>query len=98
MNFLEEKQGATILQVRVIPRAARTEIQGEHGDELKIRLNAPPVDGKANQSLIKFLSKTLHISKGSIRLISGDSSRSKRLEISGLTAAEIMDKLGLVGK
>lgn len=84
-----------MLRVRVIPRAARTEIQGEHGDELKIRLNAPPVDGKANQSLIKFLSKKLHVSKGSIALLSGDSSRSKRLEISGLSLADFLERAGI---
>lgn len=95
MDFLEEKEGAVLLRVRVIPRAARTEIQGEHGDELKIRLNAPPVDGKANQSLIKFLSKKLRVPKGAICLRSGESSRSKRLEISGLTIGEVVAALGL---
>lgn len=83
------------MRIRVIPRASRTEVQEIHGDELKIRLNAPPVDGKANQSLIKFLSKKLRIPKGAIELLSGDTSRSKRLAISGLNSQEIAEMLGV---
>lgn len=95
MKFLEEKNGVVFLRIRVIPRASRTEIQGAHGEELKIRLNAPPVDGKANQSLIKFLSKKMHLRKGAFELVSGESSRSKRLAISGLSLREVSAALGL---
>ncbi|MFC1467924.1 DUF167 domain-containing protein [Verrucomicrobiota bacterium] len=94
MDFLEEKANSVILRVRVVPRASRTEVQGVYGDELKIRLNAPPVDGKANASLVKFLSKKLNVSKGSIKLQSGEASRSKRLVVSELSSREIIARLG----
>jgi uncharacterized protein (TIGR00251 family) len=72
---------ALVLSVRLQPRASRDEIAGVHGEQLKIRLTAPPVDGKANQTLLKFLAKICGVGAGQVSLISGDSSRNKRVRI-----------------
>lgn len=70
-----------ILSVRAQPKASRDEIVGPHGDSLKIRITAPPIDGKANQHLQKFLAKAFGVSKSSVVLESGDSAREKRFRI-----------------
>ncbi len=72
---------ALILDVRVQPRASRDEIVGSHGDRLKIRLTAPPVDGKANQYLLKFLAKFCGVPVRQVTLLSGETGRSKRIRI-----------------
>lgn len=71
-----------LLQVRVQPRASKDEIVGPHGeDSLKVRITAPPVDGKANQHLIKYLAKAFGVAKGQVTLLSGITGRDKRLAI-----------------
>ena len=75
-------QGNTLfLHVQAQPRASKDEIVGPQGNSLKIRITAPPVDGKANQHLIKFLAKSFKVSRGKIELISGETSRIKRFSI-----------------
>lgn len=81
MNFFEEKDDAVYLNVRVVPRASKDEIQGPYGDALKIRIQAPPVEGKANAYLVKFLSKHWKIPRSAIELLSGETGRNKRLRI-----------------
>jgi len=70
-----------LLHVLVQPKASKDEICGIHGDAIKIRITAPPVDGKANQYLIQFLSKNFKVPKSHIKLVSGSNSRYKRLSI-----------------
>jgi uncharacterized protein (TIGR00251 family) len=70
-----------ILRVRVQPRASRDEIVGIQGDALKVRITAPPVDGKANTHLIRFLAKAFKVAKSDVKLLSGTSGRDKRLAI-----------------
>jgi uncharacterized protein len=79
MPFLKENSNGIILKVFVQPRSSRSMIAGQHGDALKIKLTAPPVDGAANKMCIQHLAKWLKISKSSIEIISGHSSRTKRL-------------------
>jgi uncharacterized protein len=76
-------QGDTLLlTLRVQPRASCDEIVGPHGDDsLKVRITAPPVDGKANQHLIKFLAKAFGVAKGQVTLLKGDTGRNKRFAI-----------------
>ena len=74
--------GSVSLSVHVQPGAKRTEIAGVHGDALKIRLAAPPVDGKANAALIDFVAERLGLAKSAVSLKSGQTSRRKVLEIS----------------
>jgi uncharacterized protein (TIGR00251 family) len=70
-----------ILNLRIQPRAARDEIVGPLGNTLKIRLTAPPVDGKANEHLREFLGKQCGVAKSQVTVLSGDTSREKRVRI-----------------
>ncbi len=71
-----------LLKVRVQPRASRDEIIGPHGEEaLKVRITAPPVEGKANTHLIRFLARAFGVPRSRVTLLGGDSSRCKRLSI-----------------
>jgi uncharacterized protein len=79
--------------VRVIPRAARSGVAGERDGRLLVRLTASPVEGAANQALIKLLSELLDCPRRSIRIVSGDRSRSKRVAVDGLTPAEARRRL-----
>jgi uncharacterized protein (TIGR00251 family) len=78
-----------IIAVRVQPRASKTEIAGEIAGALKIRLQAPALEGRANEALIEFLSELLKTPKGAVRILSGERSRIKRLEIRGVTKQQI---------
>lgn len=70
-----------ILAVRAQPRSSRNALAGIHGNELKIKLTAPPVDGEANRLLLKFLAKTLGLPRSSLEIISGETGRSKKILI-----------------
>ncbi len=70
-----------ILSIRVQPRASRDEIVGVYGDQLKIRLTAPPVDGKANQHLLRFLASYCQVPRSRVELISGQTGRTKKVRI-----------------
>ena len=87
MNIVE-KGGSVILSVRVVPRASKSEIIGEHDGALKVRIASPPVDGAANAELIKLFAKQFGVSKSNIEIIGGQTSKSKQIRISGLTAAQ----------
>ena len=82
-----------MLILHIQPGAKRTEIVGQHGDALKIRLAAPPVDGKANAELIRFLAERLRVPRSAIRLVSGESSRAKRLRVTDTQAAVLAAQL-----
>jgi uncharacterized protein (TIGR00251 family) len=92
-GWIRQSKGSITIVVQVIPRAAQNAVQGLHGDALKIRLSAPPVEGKANAELISFLAEKLNIPKSSIVLKSGLTQRRKILALSGLAAAEIEKRL-----
>jgi uncharacterized protein (TIGR00251 family) len=81
------------LTVRVVPRAGRTSIAGWRGDALLIRVAAAPVDGAANDSLIAFIAERLKCPKRDVSLVSGARSRDKRLQIAGLTDADLARRL-----
>jgi len=70
-----------ILCIHLQPRASKDEVCGLYGDALKVRITAPPVDGKANQHLIRFLAKCFGVPKNQVNLLSGESSRDKRIQI-----------------
>lgn len=71
-----------ILQLRIQPRASRDEIVGPHGDALKVRITAPPVDGKANAHLLAWLADIFGVPRQQVMLVSGQSGRDKRVRIS----------------
>jgi uncharacterized protein len=81
------------ITVYVQPRASKTEVAGMHGDALKIRLTAPPVDNAANTALIDFIAAKLGIPKSSVRLASGATARRKIVEITGVTLAAVTTAL-----
>lgn len=72
---------ALTLEIRVQPRASRDEIVGPHGEQLKVRITAPPVDGKANQHLVRFLAKSFGVAPSAVTLVGGETGRDKRLRI-----------------
>jgi hypothetical protein len=74
---------ALVLKVRVIPRASSNEIVGFDGETLKVRLTAPPVEGKANRALVKLLAKTLGVRKSGVEIVSGHSGRLKMVRLEG---------------
>jgi uncharacterized protein (TIGR00251 family) len=81
--------GTVIFAVRVQPRASKNEIAGEMAGVLKIRLQAPAIEGRANESLIEFLAELLKTSKAAVRILSGERSPIKRLEIRGVTRQQV---------
>lgn len=93
MTWCTDKTDGVIINLRIVPRSAKNEICGIHDEAIKVRLQAPPVDGKANKALIKFMAKALGIRQSDIEIISGESSRNKRIHVSGLTAAALMAKV-----
>lgn len=83
--FRVAADGRITLTLHIQPGARKTEFAGLHGDALKIRLAAPPVDGKANEALVKFVAETLGLAKSAVSLKSGQTSRRKVLEVQGTT-------------
>ena len=77
-----EKTGAVIVDIHVIPNASRTQADGEHDGALRVRLHAPPVDGKANLALTAWLAVALGLAKRDVELIRGQTSKRKQLRVS----------------
>ena len=70
-----------ILSLRIQPKASRDEWVGPHGDNCKVRITAPPVDGKANAHLLQFVAKTCGVAKSQVSLVSGETARNKRVRV-----------------
>lgn len=81
MRWYEWRDQTLILSLHIQPRASRDELAGPHGDRLKVRITAPPVDGKANEHLLRFLAKSFGVPKSNITLLSGETGRDKRIAI-----------------
>jgi uncharacterized protein (TIGR00251 family) len=93
MLEIQEREAAAIFSVRVQPRASKDEIAGELGGALNVRLCAPAVEDRANEALVEFLAQLLKRPKSAVRILSGERSRTKRIEISGVTRQQILDLL-----
>jgi len=76
------------LAIRVQPRAKRTEVAGERGDAVVVRVNAPPVDGRANEAVCRLIAKRLGVPRTAVRIVRGESARDKLVRIDGLSADE----------
>lgn len=87
--------GSCILQVKAVPNASRNEIAGWVGDALKVKLRAPPVDGKANAELCRFLAEALELPRNAVTVATGDTSRHKRIAIAGLDLSQVRARLGV---
>jgi hypothetical protein len=86
-----------VVDIRVIPRARKTGIGSERDGAIVVRLDAPPVDGAANDALIELLADALHLPRRNIRIVSGDRSRRKRVAIAGISADAVKRRLGCGG-
>ncbi len=92
-TFLSERPGTLIISLHVQPKAKRTEIAGVHGNALKLRVAAPPVDDRANEEVIRFFSELLHIPASRITLERGHKSRQKWIAIANLSEDEFLARL-----
>jgi uncharacterized protein (TIGR00251 family) len=91
--MLREGPGGTYLEVRVVPRAARSLVAGERDGALLVRLAAPPVDGKANDALVTVLADAVDVPKRHVQLVQGATSRHKRVLIEGLSPEDVRRRL-----
>jgi uncharacterized protein len=93
MLNIHERDGALVVAVRVQPRASRDEVVGEVDGALKVRLQAPAVENRANDALCEYLAALLKTPKSAVRILSGDRSRVKRIEIRGVTKLQVLGLL-----
>ncbi|HPA78445.1 MAG TPA: DUF167 domain-containing protein [Kiritimatiellia bacterium] len=84
MNCFTASKDGVVISVKIIPNAPRCKVDGLLGDYLKIRIQAPPVDGKANAALLKFLAKELGVPVSHLTVLSGHTGRIKRIAVSGV--------------
>ena len=91
--IVQDSKGGALLTVRVQPSSFRTELVGRHGDALKIRIAAPPVDGAANKELIRFLAGELSIPCTRVTIVSGAGGRRKRVRLMGISAQEVSARM-----
>ncbi len=93
-SWLQARGDGVVFTLHIQPGAKTTAVVGLHGEALKLRLAAPPVDGKANDCLLAYVASTLGVPKARVELVSGQSSRSKRVAVSGIgleVAARLFD-------
>jgi len=86
---VSESGEGIVFQVRVVPRSSRSEVAGIQGDSLKVRLKAPPVEGRANEECIRFLAGLLGVKKDRVRIVSGLKSKTKTIAVSGLQKKDL---------
>jgi uncharacterized protein (TIGR00251 family) len=89
---IQDTDGGVRFAVLVQPRASRSEVCGVHGNRLKVRLAAPPVDGAANETLVTLLAAELGVAKRAVRIVSGASSRNKLVQVDGIRA-DVVERL-----
>jgi uncharacterized protein (TIGR00251 family) len=95
VDLIERTASGVRLRLHVQPRASRSELGGRHGDAIKVRLTAPPVDGAANQALLRFLAAQLEVPLSALSLVAGASGRSKVVAVEAITPEIASRRLGL---
>lgn len=85
-DIIQSTPDGIVINVRVVPRAGRSRLAGARGDALLARLQAPPVDGKANEELIDLLATALAVPARAVTIVAGERSRQKRVRVSGIDA------------
>src|SRR5260370_33243261 len=90
MLEVQDREGVVTFSTRVQPRARKDEIVGEMGGALKVRLRAPAVEGRANEALVEFLAQLLKRPRSAVRILSGERSRTKQIEVRGVTRQQIL--------
>lgn len=91
--WLSERPDGCVVMVHLQPGAKGSGVVGEHGDALKIRIDSPPIEGRANLALMAFLADRMGLPKSQLRLLSGDSSRRKRVLIEAVRGLDVMRRL-----
>jgi uncharacterized protein (TIGR00251 family) len=89
-------EAALFLKIHLLPRAAKDEICGVHGDAIKVKVTAPPIEGKANMALQRFIAKKLNLAYSHVEIMAGKRSREKILKISGISRAAVEKALGII--
>jgi uncharacterized protein len=92
-GVVEADGDGAVVHVHVQPRSGRSQLVGRHGEALKVRVAAPPVDGRANDATGRLLAAALRVSVSRVALVSGAQSRLKRFRVSGLSAAVVTRRL-----
>jgi len=92
---VEDRGGSVRFRIKVQARARREEVAGVRGDVLRLRVTAPPVEGRANRAVVKLLADCLHLSPGSIKIAAGERCAVKLIEVAGLDPATLHARLGL---
>lgn len=92
-SFVQDVADGCTLLVRVHPGARRNDVAGLHAGAVKISITTPPTDGRANEALIEFLAELLHVPRARVSILSGATSRSKAVRITGKSAAEVQTAL-----
>jgi len=92
-EIIQSTPEGVVINVRVIPRAGRSCLDGTRGDALLARLQAPPVDGKANEELIGLIAAALQVSAHAVSIVAGERSRQKRVRVSGIDARTAVSRL-----
>jgi len=93
MEMLHESDRGVTFAVHVTPRARKDEIGGAHGDAIKVRITAPPVEGAANAHLIKFLAEVLGVPARQVSIVAGETSRRKVVSVAGLSLEAVRERL-----
>ncbi len=96
--FMSQRPDGLLLAIKLQPRAAKNEICGQHGNELRIRVTAPPVDAAANEALVRFLSEVFDCPRSCIELVRGQTSPHKLVKLSGLTAEAVLQAVSRSSK
>lgn len=97
MEGIEASDAGARIALHVVPRASKTRVCGLHGGRVKLAVAAPPVDGKANDEIVRFLARTLGVPRDAVQIASGATGKRKLVTIEGLTPAEVAERLGLRG-
>jgi uncharacterized protein len=87
---ISERDGSIVFAVRVTPRASRDAIEGEYQGALRVRLTAPPVEDRANDALRRLLAARLNVAVSAVRIVGGEKSRNKRVEVTGIKSARVI--------
>ena len=93
MNYSEEADSIAF-NIRVVPRASKSEVVGELDGDLKVRIAAPPVDGAANEEIVKLIAKQFSRPRADVEIVRGEASRSKRVRVRGGTVKRLLELAG----
>ena len=93
MAWLSSSPDGAVLTLKATPRASKTEITGAEADWLRIRIQAPPVDGKANAELIAYFAKRFGIAKRGVTILTGEGGRLKRVKLGGVSIETVREEL-----